>query len=169
MFVQDFKTLAVPYDDVAQHFRDDIDPLLHAAIASTRKAGEQILIRVGPEGWPEALAKTVEIHPGPIRPHGDGLLVAFWWEATGDASLFPRLDADIEVAPFGTNQTAISLQGRYDPPAGALGRMADQVLLHRIAESTIRAFLESICAALATVPGSFGRGELKTGTPDGEA
>lgn len=75
--------------------------------------------------------------------------MAFSWEAVGSAaSLFPRLDADIDLAPFGTDQTAISLGGRYEPPAGSFGRLADELLLHRIAGSTIRAFLNGICARL---------------------
>lgn len=148
MFVQDFKTIDRPYDDVAARIAADTEKVLGAALDATRAEGERLRVKVGPAGWPAVLGKTVEVHPGPVRAQGDGVLVAFSWEVKGGASLFPRLDADLEVAPFGTNQTALALRGRYDPPVGPLGRRADQLLLHRLAESTIRAFLDSVCTSL---------------------
>lgn len=44
-------------------------------------------------------------------------------EATGPSALFPRVDADLEIAGAGSGQTQISLQGSYQPPLGrrALG------------------------------------------------
>lgn len=148
MFVQDFKVVERPYDEVAARLTTDAGGLLQLAMESTRAEGERLKAKIAPVGWPTVLAKAVEVSPGPVRAQGDGMLVAFSWEAKGGTSLFPRLDADLEVAPFGTGQTVVALRGRYDPPAGPLGRRADELLLHRLAESTIRAFLDRVCACL---------------------
>lgn len=148
MFVHDFQTIDRPYDDVAARLTTARAAVLGAALDSTRAKGAHLSVKVAPAGWPTVLAKTVEVRLGPVRSHGDGLLVAFSWEATRGASLFPRLDADLEAAPFGTAQTVLDLRGRYDPPAGLVGRGADQLLLHRLAESTVRAFLAAVCAGL---------------------
>lgn len=91
----------------------------------------------------------MEIHLGPFRRRGDRILIAFSWEAHGAASLFPQLDADLEAAPFGPDETVLTVRGTYDPPAGRPGKVVDELLLHRIAESTIRAFLDALCAELA--------------------
>lgn len=151
MFVQDFAVVERPFDEVAARFDGDRAAVLAGAFAAVRLEGERLRLRVGLAGWPSAFAKTVELTPGPVRELGDGLLVAFRWEAVGSSnSLFPRLDADLQVAPFGTDQTVVTLRGRYEPPAGQLGRLADQLVLHRLAESTMRAFLAGVCARLVS-------------------
>lgn len=124
--------------------------LLGAALDSARDEGERLEAKVAPAGWPAVLAKTVAVRPGPVRAYGGGVLVAFSWEVQSGESLLPRLEADLEVAPFGTDQTVLALRGCYEPPAGRLGRLADQLLLHRLAESTVRAFLEAVCAGLVS-------------------
>lgn len=151
MFVQDFKTIDGRYEEVAARLVADIEALLEAALDSARDAGERLQGKVGPASWPMVLAKTVKVRPGPVRERADGVLVAFSWEAAGGASLFPRLDADLEATPFGPEQTVLALRGRYEPPAGLLGRLADQLLSHRLAESTIRDFLDNVCASLTHV------------------
>jgi hypothetical protein len=152
VFVQDFVVVERPYDEVAERLVGDAKGILGEAFTASQAEGERLRVRVGLAGWPDAFAKTVELSPGPIRlrPEG-GLLLAFSWQAVGStASLFPRLDADLDVAPFGTDQTVVSLGGRYVPPAGALGRVADELVLHRLAGSTLRAFLNGLAERLTT-------------------
>lgn len=127
---------------------DDPTRVIGVAVDSTRQAGEHLKIRVGPSSWPAALAKTVEVCLGPVRRHEDTTLVAFMRRAVGGASLLPRLEADLEVAPFGSDRTNLALRETYDPPAGLVGRRIDELLLHRLAESTVRAFLDSVGASL---------------------
>lgn len=120
------------------------DALFGEASGRLRSAGERITARVGPKNWPAAFGKSVEVRSGPIRRHGDAMLIAFSWEARGGASLFPCLYGDLEIAPLGPDQTVLTIRGSYEPPAGRLGRVADDLLLHRIAQSTIRAFLDAL-------------------------
>jgi hypothetical protein len=75
------------------------------------------------------------------------------WEAEGLERLFPRLEADIEIAGLGAGRTQLSISARYRPPLGAVGRVLDRNLLHRVAEATVKDFLDRIAAALsAPVP-----------------
>lgn len=150
--MQDFSILERPFDEVAERLEADPAKVLGEAFDTSRAESERLRVRVGLAGWPASFAKTVELRPGALRPLEGGLLLAFSWEALGGAaSLFPRLDADLELAPFGTDQTVVSVRGRYEPPAGCLGRVADDLMLHRLAGSTLRAFLSGVCARL-TVP-----------------
>ncbi|MGH9028493.1 MAG: hypothetical protein ACRDV4_02610 [Acidimicrobiales bacterium] len=146
VFVQDFKVVDARFEDVEPRLATGGETLFGEALGSTRSAHERITAKVGPKGWPTALGKTVEIRFGPVRRHGDWTLIAFSWEARGGGSLFPHLDADLEAAPFGPDQTMLTVRGTYDPPAGRPGRVVDDLVLHRIAESTIRAFLDALCA-----------------------
>ena len=153
MFIQDFQVVSRPYEEVIARVGAGTELLLGAALDSAREEGARLWRKVGPTNLPAALSRTVEIHPGPIRVHGASVLVAFSWETRGSSSLLPALDADLEIAPFGSGQTRVTLQGRYKPPLGWLGWRADQLLLHRVAESTARAFLTEVCKGLESASG----------------
>ena len=126
--------------------------LFRDAIGAAEPDLDLLRARVAPEHWPAFLAKTVEIELGPVRHHGDITLLAFSWRATGAATLFPVLDADLEVSPLGEGRSELALRGRYEPPGGLVGRSLDQLLLHRLADATLRAFLTYLAAALTAVP-----------------
>ncbi len=146
MFVQDFMIVDRPASEVIAQLRDGA-VLGRAA----EEAGEELgdfRIKVGPKSWPPLLAKTVEVTLGPVRRHDDVTLLAFSWRAAGYPSLFPALDADLEVSPIGESQSEVSLQGRYEPPGGTPGKVADRLVLHRLADATIRAFLSRLALGL---------------------
>ncbi|HEV2360722.1 MAG TPA: hypothetical protein VGS21_03365 [Acidimicrobiales bacterium] len=150
VFVQDFKTIGGAFEDVEARVTGDPGLFFNPALRDAIDAGERMRVRVGPRSWPEALSKTVKITVNPARHVGDAVVVPFSWQADGGGSLFPHLDADLEITPAGPDETCLTLRARYQPPWGRVGRFADDVLLHRVAESTIRAFLDSVSTALAS-------------------
>jgi len=150
-FLHDFRLIERPYADVAARLESGPAEVLSRGLDAARRQGEYLRGRVGPTGWPAFVAKTVELGIGDLRRDDAGMLLAFSWEAVGGSSLFPRMDADLEVSPFGDVGTQVVLQARYQPPGGAVGRGADRVL-HRVAESTIRAYLAGVCCALEGEP-----------------
>jgi len=167
VFVQDFLVIAQPYEQVLSLLEQPQGPdaLLGVALEGARAEGESLRAKVGPARWPAVFSKTVEIRSGPLRHHGDSALVPFHWAAPEALSLFPRVDADLEVAPFGPVQTQVVLRARYEPPGGALGRSLDRVLLHRLAESTLRAFLVGVCATLGRAASTRAREVIPTQDP----
>jgi uncharacterized membrane protein len=54
------------------------------------------------------------------------------------------LEADLEVAALGGSRTQLSVSARYRPPLGSVGRVIDKALLHRVAEATIKDFLDRL-------------------------
>jgi len=75
-------------------------------------------------------------------------LVPMTWRPTGAEAIFPTLDADLEVATLGTDRTQVSLSARYRPPLGVLGHVVDRALLHRVAEATIKDFVDRVARSL---------------------
>jgi hypothetical protein len=59
------------------------------------------------------------------------------------------MSADLEVAPLDENLTQLTLRGRYEPPLGAVGRRIDRLLMHRVAEASVRAFLGRLVSTLS--------------------
>lgn len=165
VFIQDFQILERSYDAIAAQMVADPRAVLGGGLDTARAAGEQLAVKVGPLRWPAVLARTVEIDLGPIRTHGDALLIGFAWHARGGLSLLPRLEADIEIAPLGSSQTEIVLRGRYEPPGGTLGARIDELLLHRLADSAVRSFLGAVCSELDR--GTTGRSEKGLSGADG--
>ena len=148
MFVQDFKIIDRPYEEVAAALAAGAGAVLEEALRATRREAERLKAGIGHPGWPPVLSAGLELRTGPVRDRDDAMLVAFGWESAREASLLPRLDADLEVAPFGAQATALALRGRYEPLGGILAQSLDRVLLHRLAEATMRSFLDAISLGL---------------------
>jgi hypothetical protein len=70
------------------------------------------------------------------------------WEPVGLEGVLPRLDADIELGSLGEDRTQLAISARYRPPLGVLGRTVDRVLLHRVAEATVKDFLDRVGEAI---------------------
>ena len=148
MFVQDFKIVDRPYEEAAAALATGAGAVLEEALRATRREAERLKAGIGHAGWPPVLSADLELRTGPVRDRDDAMLVAFGWESPREASLLPRLDADLEVAPFGAQATALALRGRYEPLGGILAQSLDRVLLHRLAEATMRSFLDAISLGL---------------------
>ena len=103
-------------------------------------------MRVGPTAGP---AKEVLIRVEPVVRTGDVVTMSLTWEATGVPRLFPRLEADLVAARVSDGETQVSLRGSYTPPLGPVGRALDRALFHRLAESTVKEFVDRIAAYTA--------------------
>jgi hypothetical protein len=104
------------------------------------RQAEELRARVGPRG----MAKAVRLE---IRSAG-GTRIPVSWVATGAPRLFPRLDGELVASEVGTDLTQVVFRGSYDPPLGRVGQALDRVLLHRLAEATVKRFVDALLAAV---------------------
>ncbi len=149
MFVQDFVYLDADYDLVCERLAAlGQDGTLASSAAAVYRHGEELLIRVRP-GESPAVSKTVRLEMGPVMQRGDGVVFPLTWTATGAAPLFPQMEADLEVAPFGGGRVQLSFLGRYRVPLGRFGRRLDELVLHRVAQATVREFLQRVASYAA--------------------
>jgi hypothetical protein len=86
----------------------------------------------------------------PLRRHTTTLLPIRWRPASA-AGLIPELDGDLEVAALTPAASQLSISARYSPPLGSVGAAIDRALLHRVAEATLKDFLDRIAEALPTL------------------
>jgi hypothetical protein len=164
LFVQDFMIVDRPCHELVAELEGGAGVLFRQSLGEAEADLDRLYVKVGPENWPVLLAKTVEVRFGPLRRHGEVTLLAFAWQATGSGSLFPARDGDLELSPLGETRTELTLRGRYQPPGGALGRRVDELLLHRLADATVRAFLSSLAGRLAA---GAGAPAIPAATPSG--
>jgi hypothetical protein len=122
--------------------------------------------RVGVPG----LSKLVRVQVRELAWTDRSVGLAIRWEATGPGGvLFPVLDADLTMAPYGERVTLLALTGAYRPPLGAMGTALDRAILHRVATATIRAFLSQVARRIIDQPATNGAGAgpppEETGSP----
>jgi hypothetical protein len=110
--------------------------------------GEALMAEVG-FGDDVRVKHRVEIELGaPVRMASKTVL-PLRWTATGVAPrIFPSMDADLEIAPLGPAATQLAMSARYTPPLGAVGRAIDRAILHRVAEATLKDFMDQLRISL---------------------
>lgn len=146
VFLQDFVDVDRPLAEVRPRFCGEggwLAPLASAA----GDDGRTLLVRIGPAS-PSMATHNVRIRLGTCLSRDQGVVVAMRWEAAGLRPLFPVLDGDLELAPLGPDRSRVVLRASYRPPFGQLGLLMDSSLLHRVAESTVRSFLQRVASSL---------------------
>ncbi len=151
MFIRYFVVLPFGMETVEAALLERPEAWVPGLARDAESMGERLLAEVGfAVDDAHRLDKQVEIEFGePYRLTAKTLL-PIAWRATGPERLFPSLDADLEVAALGPGRTQLSISARYRPPMGALGRALDRALLHRVAEATVKDFLDRVADALLT-------------------
>lgn len=111
--------------------------------------GDALLAEVG-FGDDVRVARRVAIEFGsPVRMPSKTVM-PLRWTAAGASGLFPALDADLEIAPLGPHRTQLAMSARYVPPLGAVGRAIDRAVLFRVAEATLKDFLDRVRDSLVS-------------------
>jgi hypothetical protein len=154
MFVHYFTHVQMPMRDVADRF-EDLETELGDWAGAAYRHGEQLRARIGPGA--EKVAKEVVIDVGPGRAGGNGSLVyPIRWRATGAANLFPRMSAEVVLSPIGSELTSIDFSGNYDLPLGPVGRLIDRALFGRVAEATVKDWVDRLAGAMVPAVGEEG-------------
>jgi hypothetical protein len=162
MFARYFVELAYPSEAVEPVLIGAPPVWLPPLASEANHRGDRLLAEVG-FGDDIRIARTVAIELGdPIRLPTK-TVVPLTWRATGLAGLFPSLDADLEIAPLGAGRCQLSISARYEPPLRAVGRAIDQALLFRVAEATIKDFLDRVGDAIARELGAAGGAHAAAG------
>jgi hypothetical protein len=117
-----------------------------AIVADDR--GQHLLAEVGFALDGHRVSKHVEIEIGEPTMGSERTWIPISWRATGPTGLFPVLDAELELASLGAHLTQLSISARYQPPLGFVGRTMDKALLARVAEATIKDFLDRLASAV---------------------
>jgi hypothetical protein len=144
MFVRYYLDIAASFRDVEAAILDDPERWVPGLLRAAEDRGQHLLAEVGFAVDTRRIDKRVEIELGAVTRTPSKTVLPMTWRATRPEGLFPQLDADVEVALLGANRTQLSVSARYRTPMGAVGRMLDRALLHRVAEATVKDFLDRV-------------------------
>lgn len=145
MFVQYFSYAERPLGEVIARFEAALDEFNGWAVESYR-SGEALRTRIGPGD--SGVAKEIRLEIGSPLSSRTATRVPITWEATGTPGLFPRMAAELVFSAVGEGMTQVKLQGTYEPPLGGVGRLIDRTMLHRVAENTVKDFVDRLTQSL---------------------
>jgi hypothetical protein len=164
MFARYYVELPIDAEEVDRVLTDAPQRWLPGIAGKAHTRGEHLLAEVG-FGDGRRVRTEVEISFGDAIRTPTKTILPIHWVASGVRRLFPELDADLEVAPLGEHRTQLSMSARYVPPLGTLGRAIDRAVLHRVAEATLKDFLDHAAEALLVAARERPReGELESRT-----
>ncbi len=150
MFVRSFADVPVPFAEAERRLLATPAGWIPGLARAAEDGGERLLVEVGfPIEGDRRVQKEVEVEIGSPHRTDSATRLPLTWKATGPRSLFPSLEADLEVAALGPERTQVSVSATYRPPLGAVGRRLDRTLLHRVAEATIKDFVDRVSDALS--------------------
>jgi hypothetical protein len=147
IFIDDFVDVPLPLAVVRERFVQAEQWLTDLAGAAEGD-GDSMRILIGPSWVGGLVSRKVEVTLGPPRERGEARVMQLEWKAIGLTSALPVLNGDLELAPLGSGHCRLTLSASYLPPFGDFGRALDRALLHRVAQSTVRSFLERLASSL---------------------
>lgn len=139
-----------PYERVKNVLENDASEVFRIAThaAQSRAGSVAAALRVQLAGI--EIGTDVSIHVGDIEEMAAeagspaSTRIQIEWEATKAARLFPLMKAELAVYPLTPSETQLDLQGKYEPPLGALGQAMDAAIGHRIAEASVHQFVRDV-------------------------
>jgi hypothetical protein len=96
------------------------------------------------------VVKRVTIAIGSIestRP-APGCVLPFRLRAAEGSAWYPAFEGALVIVPKPGAAITISLQGRYHPPGGVAGQIADSIAMHSLAEKALVGLLERVAEHL---------------------
>jgi hypothetical protein len=99
-------------------------------------------------GGGTSLGRTVQLELGAFERRSDVSRLPLRWVAKEHASLFPTMEAELQLCEVGPAETEVRLVGEYEPPLGPLGAVADRMAGHRVAERSVHDFVEGVADRL---------------------
>ena len=150
MFARYFVEIAMDPHGVEAALLDDPQAWLQGLAGEANQRGDDLLADVG-FGQKIRVHRQVYVELGePVRA-ATKTVVPLRWTAVGAAGLFPELDADLEIAPLTPRRCQVAMSARYVPPLGLMGRALDRAVLSRVAEATLKDFLDRVAERLVEV------------------
>jgi hypothetical protein len=144
MFLRYFVVIARPVEEIEAALAIGAQKWMPALAWKSNGHGQRLLSELGFEVGKRRMAKRIEVEIGAMRPMSGVTLLPIRWKAASHAGLFPALDGQLEIAPIGKTKTQLGLSASYEPPLGLLGKVVDRALMHRVAEITVKDFVERI-------------------------
>jgi hypothetical protein len=142
VFLRYYCELPEPYEAIEPLLLNAPETWLPGLATRANHRGELLQGEIGFGRGRYRVGKRVEMRfRAPLRTPGRTVL-PMTWTATGPLALFPVFEGELELGALGARRTQLVISVNYLPPLGAVGQTVDRFALHRLAEATIKDFLD---------------------------
>ena len=152
MFVRYFVEIPTPFEAVEPVLFNGPEGWIPGLAQEAGDRGEELLTEVGFGQGGRRVRREVQISVGETMRFPSKTVLPISWRPASGNRLLPALEADLEIAPLGPSRTQLAFSARYDPPLGPIGQAIDRALLHRVAEATVKDFLDHTALKLPYIP-----------------
>lgn len=148
MFLRYYTIIERPFQDAEGAFLSSPENWMPVLASEASGNGERLLAELGFKVGDRRLKRQIMLELGEALRGATLTIRPVRWHAAANAALFPELEGHLEVAALGAGATQLGLSANYRPPLGLVGKLADRTLLHRVAEVTVKDFVERVAARL---------------------
>lgn len=151
MFIKAYVEIEIPFARVREAMLHPTESWLDGLARASDEAqadGQRLLIEVGLLVAGHRLSRAGQLEVGQPLVGEQVASLPIRLSAKNQAALFPVLNGSLDAAWLGPARTQVALTAQYDPPLGVLGRAVDRALLHRVAETVARNFLDAAAQGL---------------------
>ncbi|MGH7764292.1 MAG: hypothetical protein ACREOM_07740 [Candidatus Dormibacteraceae bacterium] len=148
MFLRYYTVVDRPFQDVEESFLSLAENWMPDLAQEADGHGSQLLAELGFQVGDRRVSRRIALDLGEALRGAQLTIRPVRWRSATNAKLFPELDGHLEVAAMGAAATQVGLSANYEPPMGMVGKLADRTLLHRVAEVTVKDFVERVAARL---------------------
>jgi hypothetical protein len=144
VFLRSYVVVARPFAEVEAQLATGAENWMPDMARHANGDGEKLLSELGFNLGKRRVGRRIKVDIGAPKTAAGLMFLPIRWRAATGAGLFPTLEGDLEVAALGSAKTQLGLSANYEPPLGLVGKIADRALFHRVAEVTVKDFLERI-------------------------
>jgi hypothetical protein len=148
VFLRSYVDVARPIEEVEAEMAAGVEKWMPDMAKHANGDGEKLLSELGFNLGKRRIGRRIKVEIGAPRAVSGLMFMPIRWESATEAGLFPTLEGVLELAALGSARTQLGLSANYEPPLGLVGKVADRALFHRVAEVTVKDFLERISALL---------------------
>lgn len=163
VLVRYYLELACPARSVEAILSRDPQVWLPEIVEASNRWGMELVSRVGLQVGGHRIDREVKVRVFALQKLGDTCVIPIAWTPIAESSMLPSLEGDIELSPLGDDYAQLAISASYRPPLGWLGAVSDRALMRRVAEATIKDFLDRVALRIeANTP----REEAKPSAPN---
>ena len=148
VFLRSYVVVARPIAGVEAEIAAGVANWMPELAKGANGAGEKLLSELGFNLGKRRIGRRINVEIGAPTATDVLMFLPIRWQSATEAGLFPTLEGVLEVAAIGGTRTQRGLSATYEPPLGLIGKIADRALFHRVAEVTVKDFLERIAERL---------------------
>ena len=151
MLVRYYQELAHPAYAVEAALTRDPDAWLPGLVRASHGRGMELVSRVGLTLGPGRVDHEVRMSISLPHHVGQTAVIPIAWIPTGGGSVVPALEGELEVSPLDGGRSQLAMNASYRPPLGWLGAVAERALMRRVAEATLKDFVDHVAHGVDSI------------------